>query len=195
MPPTQTTAPSMCSAKASAAMSGRPVRGTIKRYYSGYTLAYASYGKEGLISVRASSSQRLPPEVERPVDRRPGRPSEVAVAAVKRRRAVAVVDGGLHLCGASRRALGEDALAVLAVVVAVVLEHLVAKRPVVPARVAERLRLGARVASPRLRPLGRGGCTAVGARELVRHHRPLPQFSARPIDGPADPVKLPSRPY
>src|SRR5262245_37598919 len=25
-----------------------PVRGTIKRYYSGYTLAYASYGKEGL---------------------------------------------------------------------------------------------------------------------------------------------------
>src|SRR6516225_7959754 len=47
MPPTQTTAPSMCSAKASAAMSGHPVRGTIKRYYSGYTLAYASYGKEG----------------------------------------------------------------------------------------------------------------------------------------------------
>jgi len=40
-------------------MSGRPVRGTIKRYYSGYTLAYASYGKEGLSSVRASSSQRL----------------------------------------------------------------------------------------------------------------------------------------
>ena len=31
----------------------------IKRYYSGYTLAYASYGKEGLSSVRASSSQRL----------------------------------------------------------------------------------------------------------------------------------------
>src|SRR6516165_8639411 len=58
MPPTQTTAPSMCSAKASAAMSG-PVRGMIKRYYSGYTLAYASYGKEGLSSVRASSSQRL----------------------------------------------------------------------------------------------------------------------------------------
>src|SRR5262249_3421900 len=29
-----------------------PVRGTIKRYYSGYTLAYASYGKEGLSSVR-----------------------------------------------------------------------------------------------------------------------------------------------
>ena len=40
-------------------MSGRPVRGTIKRYYSGCTLAYASYGKEGLSSVRASSSQRL----------------------------------------------------------------------------------------------------------------------------------------
>ena len=39
-------------------MSGHPVRGTIKRYYSGYTLAYASYGKEGLSSVRASSSQR-----------------------------------------------------------------------------------------------------------------------------------------
>ena len=32
-------------------MRGRPVRGTIKRYYSGYTLAYASYGKEGLSSV------------------------------------------------------------------------------------------------------------------------------------------------
>jgi putative ABC transport system substrate-binding protein len=32
----------MCSAKASAAMSGRPVREPIKRYYSGYTLAYAS---------------------------------------------------------------------------------------------------------------------------------------------------------
>src|SRR5215510_1323038 len=59
MQPTQTTAPSMCSAKASAAMSGLPVRGTIKRYYSGYTLAYASYGKEGLSSVRASSSQWL----------------------------------------------------------------------------------------------------------------------------------------
>src|SRR5215813_15589141 len=48
----QTTAPSLCSAKARAAMRGRPVRGTIKRHYSGYTLAYASYGKEGLSSVR-----------------------------------------------------------------------------------------------------------------------------------------------
>src|SRR5262249_56005774 len=46
-------------AKARGAMGGDPVRGTIKRYYSGYTLAYASYGKEGLSSVRASSSQWL----------------------------------------------------------------------------------------------------------------------------------------
>src|SRR5215472_6532185 len=58
MPPTQTTAPSMCSAKASAAMSGRPVRGTIKRYYSGYTLAYASYGKEGIGTLRHFPAQR-----------------------------------------------------------------------------------------------------------------------------------------
>ena len=48
----------MCSAKASAAMSGRPVRGTIKRYYSGYTLAYASYGKEGIGTLRHFPAQR-----------------------------------------------------------------------------------------------------------------------------------------
>src|SRR5262252_2429682 len=58
MPPTQTTAPSMCSAKASAAMSGRPVRGTIKRYYSGYTLAYASDGKQGIGTLRHFPAQR-----------------------------------------------------------------------------------------------------------------------------------------
>jgi hypothetical protein len=47
----------MCSAKASAATSGLPRSGDDKRYYSGYTLANASYDKEGLSSVRASSSQ------------------------------------------------------------------------------------------------------------------------------------------
>src|SRR6516164_4545471 len=60
MPPTQTTAPSMCSAKASAAMSGHPVRGTIKR------LARAAPAQRRLVAsaaqqerdARAATAQR-----------------------------------------------------------------------------------------------------------------------------------------
>jgi len=39
-------------------MSGHPVRGTIKRYYSGYTPGYASYGKEGIGTLRHFPAQR-----------------------------------------------------------------------------------------------------------------------------------------
>src|SRR5262245_30604890 len=58
MPPTQTTAPSMCSAKASAAMSGRPVRGTIKRYYSGSAL-YVTFRRSGIWTLRTRLARRV----------------------------------------------------------------------------------------------------------------------------------------
>src|SRR5262249_26132345 len=104
--------------------------------------------------------------------------------AEERRRAVAVVDGGLHLRVASRRALGEDALAVLAVVVAVVLEQLVAVGAVVPAAVVEGLGLGARRAALRLPQLGRDDHAAVRAREhvVIASSR---NWNARSIDDPA----------
>src|SRR6516162_9295749 len=81
--------------------------------------------------MHSLSPPSSPVEVERAVDRRPGRPGDLPAAAVERRRAVALIDGGPGEVTAAvgvglRLAVVEDAAGVVAV--GVIDWHLLAAR-------------------------------------------------------------------